>query len=479
MFTYRNASPVQQETWAPEINSFSTVYAFAATEVGRGTDLRRIGTEAHYVHTNRSLMLVTPRGDAAKCWINNALHSAEFAMVLARLIVNGTDEGHHWIRVPLRAAPGETPYSSVRIQRADPKGGIVANQTGIVSFVGHRVPVDHLMGGWARIDAEGHYQSDITRPQRYSRCLDTFLQERLFPATGAVHALRRAAAITLRYSMHRRVHRRSLIEHDHYQERLVPLIARARALDAGLDFVIEECASGYDRPPLRQQRRLLYSLTSAFKATASWQTNQALGELRELCGGHGFHSYNEIVALRNDYEVTTTYAGDNTILCFEAIRSAARHGLPELPRTSGRPRQDNVADQAQELLLEAAKRWLDQWRHTGELALARPFAEALCAAMALDRWQPEDPQEEHLRSVYGAECLLGLLPQMHAAGLPHVPDAKLLLTERSRHSTTLGQHPHRLLDILVVPEELLDVPLAHADYAARTLDLAEPTHAIG
>jgi acyl-CoA oxidase len=469
-----HASPAQEEAYAKEVNTFSTVYAFAASEVGRGSDLRRVGTEAHYVHTSRSLMLVTPRGDTAKCWINNTLHSASVAMVLARLIVDGTDEGHHWIRVPLRAAAGGALYPEVCVQRADPKGGIAATQTGIVSFAGHQVPVDQLMSGWARIDDEGCYESDITRPQRYTRCLDTFVQERLFPVTGAAHALRRAAAIALRYSTHRRTYRKMLIEHSHYQERLVPVIARARALDAGLDFLVEECAQRYDCPPVPRQRGYLYAMTSAFKATTSWQANQSLAELRELCGGHGFHSYNEIVALRNDYEVNTTFAGDNTILCFESIRNAARTGVPDLGRGG-----DSVAERAREVLWQAAAHWLDRWRSTGEPALARPFAEALCAAVVLNHWQPDGPVEEQLRSLYGVDSLLGLLPRLQAAGLPGVPDATQLLAERARHSTAVGHQPQALLEVLAVPRELLDVPLAHPDYAARTLALAEPVDASG
>lgn len=74
------------------------------------------------------------------------------------------------------------------------------------------------------------------------------------------------------------------------------------------------------RPPPGVER----GLTSGATAHASWVTNAALLVLRELCGGHGFHSYNEIVTARVDRGINTTFGGDNTVLCYESVRVAAR-----------------------------------------------------------------------------------------------------------------------------------------------------------
>lgn len=284
-----HGSKHQVNAYREEVDNFHVVYCFAATEVGCGSDLKHLGTRVHYEHATRSLCFETPTMEAAKCWIGNSLHSATVAMVLARLIVNGVDEGHHWFRIPLRDVEGGRPHQGIRIRRADPKGGIVANQTGILLFDGYRVPVDALMGRWASIDESGHYQSGLAAENRFIACLETFIQERLFPATGAASALARAAAITLRYASHRKTFGKALVDHPHYRERLAPVIADALAAHYGVEYLIDECCARFNVKPVNENHRLLHGEISAFKAVLSWQTNTDLQVLRELCGGHGFH----------------------------------------------------------------------------------------------------------------------------------------------------------------------------------------------
>lgn len=50
----------QIDAYREEINTFGKVYCFAATEIGCGSDLHRIGTEVHYDHSDRSLHFKTP-----------------------------------------------------------------------------------------------------------------------------------------------------------------------------------------------------------------------------------------------------------------------------------------------------------------------------------------------------------------------------------------------------------------------------------
>ena len=472
-----HGSPAQVAAYRTEIDRFDTVYAFAATELGRGSDLRRLGTEAHYNHTDRSLTLRTPDNGATKCWIGNSLFSAEVAMTLARLIVDGVDEGHHWIRVPLREKEGALPYAGIRIQRADPKGGIVANQTGMIRFDDHRIPAEALMSSWAQISPDGRYQSDIGPHERYSRCMETFIQERIFPVAAAAQAVRRAAAIAVRYSTRRTAYRRPLIGHAHYQERLTPVVARALALREAMELLIQDARLGYGTV---EGRSRLYGRTSGFKAATTWQANTALGELRELCGGHGFHAFNEIVSMRNDFEINTTFAGDNTILCYESARITARDGLSAPPNSSAEP-DVWPAERTGSLLARLAHALLGEWRDTSRYALCVPHVQSATAAAVLAHWQPSDPEgvEARLRDLYGVDSVLQLAAPALAHGLLDQAAVAGLTRVRTALCGRLGADPEPLLTALDVPESLLDVPIAHPDYEARTLDLAADTYAWG
>ncbi|MFI6172233.1 acyl-CoA dehydrogenase family protein [Nocardia sp. NPDC051052] len=429
-------NPAQVAAYRDEVDRMDRVYAFAATEIGRGTNLLSIGTEVHYRHEDRSLRITTPTDDAAKYWIGNSLFSATHAMILARLMIDGADEGHHWFRVPLRSVEGALPLPGVRIRRADPKGGIAGNQTGMIHFDQYRMPLDALLSGWAHIDESGGYVSEIPRRQRYLRCLGTFSQERVFPVTGAAGVLRRCAAITLRYSTHRETSGKTLLTFQHYRERLMPIVAEALALHHLTEHLIEEWTTRYPAEPVTLYGRALSGLTSAAKAHASWAANTSLVTLRELCGGHGFHSHNEIVTARVDGEINTTFGGDNNVLCYESVRAAARYATPTLsPAPVLAEAGLNSSSQAIDLLEALAERLLQRWRETQSGALCRPHVHATCAAHLLRRWtaNSQGTIDDTLQRLYAVTTLLSLTDHLVAEDLLDGAAIRALFAQR-RHA---------------------------------------------
>ncbi|GAA2101298.1 acyl-CoA dehydrogenase family protein [Streptomyces albiaxialis] len=464
-----HGSAAQVAAYRDEISRMDRVYAFAVTEIGRGTNLLSLGTEVHYRHEDRSLRVVTPSDDAAKYWIGNTLFSATHAMTLARLVVDGTDEGHHWFRVPLRPDEGAAPFAGVRIDPAGPKGGLEASQTGMIRFDQYRMPVDALMSAWAHIDADGRYVSGTARRERYVRCLRTFTQERVFPVTGAAGVLRRSAAIVLRYSTHREAFGAVLLERQHYRERLMPVVAEALALHHLTEHLIEEWTG--EAPAAS-----LYGLTSGAKAYASWAANANLVALRELCGGHGFHSYNEIVTARVDGEISTTFGGDNTVLCYESTRAAAKTSgrvVPPVPAVDEEGLRDG--EHGAGLLGDLAGRLLRRWESSQRGALCRPHVRASRAALLLRRWarHSQGATDDALRQLYAVHCLLGLAEHLLAEGLLDGAGVRGLLAQRAALSDRCAEDPAAVLGLLNVPEALLDVPLAHPDYVRRTVALTE------
>ncbi|MFD9893453.1 acyl-CoA dehydrogenase family protein [Amycolatopsis sp. NPDC059027] len=475
-----HGSPAQVAAYRDEIDRMDRVYAFAVTEIGRGTNLLSLGTEVHYRHEDRSLRVTTPSDDAAKYWIGNSLFSATHAMLLARLVVDGTDEGHHWFRVPLRPAEGALPFPGVRIRRADPKGGIVGNQTGMIHFDRYRIPPDALLSAWAHIDDSGRYVCEIARRARYPRCLETFSQERVFPVTGAAGALRRGAAIALRYSTHRETFGSTLLSYQHYRERLMPVVAGALGLHHLTEHLIEEWTSRHAAEPVARHRQALYGLTSGAKAHASWAANTNLVALRELCGGHGFHSHNEIVTARVDGEINTTFGGDNTVLCYESVRVAAKNtAADDAPATVPVLTEDGLrsCDDGVVLLEALAERLLRRWRSTQRGTLCRPHVDASCAALALRRWKGHSrgSVDDTLRQLYSVTSLLNLTEHLVAEELLDSTGIRGLLDQRRVLSDRCADHHTEVLDLLDVPAALLDVPLAHPDYVHRTVAAARDT----
>ncbi|MGW0393355.1 acyl-CoA dehydrogenase family protein [Streptomyces sp. NPDC003042] len=459
-----HAGPVQLRSYGPEIDSMGKVYCFAASELHAGSDLKRVRTTATYSSQDRELILSTPGPADSKVWIGNSLHSGDVAMVLARLVVAGRDEGHHWIRVPLRAGGKVLP--GVSIGRAEPKGGVTANQTGVLSFTDCRLPVSALMNRWASIDADGTYSSPLPRHRRFEECLATFTHERLFPSVGAAHAQRLACAVTTRFAAVKQSFGSPLLGHAHYRTRLTTAVGRALAsryaLEALADIAVARASDG---PPAGDQ--VLHALISCGKSGSTGDARHTLAETRELCGGLGYHDANQIAPLLHDYEIAVTFGGDNTVLGYQATRYALRQ----------RKEFDAALDEAVAAAggLDCVHRLraicdalLDHVDEHGPGEATTRWTRAVHQLLALGWWaaQAGTPLENRLLGQYAASCVLEHALAGLRAGILDQDDVLRLEAER-QEAAGAAFDAGELLELLAVPEELITAPIARPDFAER------------
>lgn len=469
-----HGGPQQLRSYGVEIDGMTKVYCFAASELHAGSDLKQVRTTATYDPQDGTLVLNTPGPAAGKVWIGNSLHTGDVAMVLSRLRVGGRDEGHHWIRVPLREDGMVLP--GVRIGRAEPKGGVTANQTGVLSFTDCRLPLSALMNRWASIDADGVYSSPLPRHRRFEECLATFTHERLFPSAGAAYAQRLACAVTTRFAVAKRTFGRPLIGHEHYRMRLSTAVGRALAaryaVEALSGIAVARAAHG---EPARDQ--VLHALISCGKSGCTGDARHTLAEARELCGGLGYHDANQITPLLHDYEIAVTFGGDNTVLGYQASRYALRH----------REAFDAVLDEAvagsgglgTALQLRAVcDALLDRVDEHGSGDASTEWTRAVCQTLAIGHWaaHAESPLSRRLLGQYAASCVLEhALTGLRAGILDQ--DEVLRLEEARRAAAGSPLDSDELLRALAVPEELITAPIARQDFAELHVAAAHAGHA--
>ncbi|CAI9787647.1 unnamed protein product [Fraxinus pennsylvanica] len=60
--------------------------------------------------------------------------------------------------------------------------------------------------------------------------------------------------------------------------------------------------------------KTIHVVSSAFKATLTWHNLRTLQECREACGGQGVKTENRIGQLKGEYDVQSTFEGDNNVL---------------------------------------------------------------------------------------------------------------------------------------------------------------------
>lgn len=99
---------------AREIDALNVTGCFALTELGWGNNAVEMGTTATYDPASQTWDLHTPGVLASKYWITNGAVHAAWAVVFARLLVRGRDEGVHGLLVRIRHPDG-SPCAGVTI----------------------------------------------------------------------------------------------------------------------------------------------------------------------------------------------------------------------------------------------------------------------------------------------------------------------------------------------------------------------------
>lgn len=432
----------QVHDYREEINRLGAVYAFGCTEIARGSEVGNLQTTVIHDSQNHCLILDSPSAQACKFWIGNALHAAQVVMVLGRLIVNGVDEGLHWFRVRIRENENGPLLPGVRITTCDPKGGIHANQVAGIRFCAMKLPLEAMMQRYARFSPDGVFSSDIMRKERLTCAMQTFIQERLFLIAAACGAASLCVHLGYRFACHRLVknadNNQPLLSRALFRQRLYVEQLKVLALKLLEQAVLARFEGMWSQPKKRTE---LHILAAIAKSVGTWLGLDVIRATRQLCGSQGFHHDNQIVTLCMDHEISTTFAGDNSILCAQVARDAI---------TRPRFASHNIAQRIESLIV-------DQCRTSADFSHRQ--AVALTYARALDLILVEGERDRLVSPATLQDMLHVFSPVLHPWGLSVAGDELELHATQAR----LGE----IDDLLKPPPELVSAPIDKSDYVER------------
>ncbi|MBC7372633.1 MAG: acyl-CoA dehydrogenase family protein [Frankiales bacterium] len=292
---------------------------FAMSEVGHGSDVRSIRTQARFDVQAGEFVLHTPDEDARKDWIGNAARHARLAVVFAQLDVAGQARGVHAFVVPIRSDAGDV-LPGVEIEDCGDKMGLQGVDNGRLRFSAVRLPREALLDRYGQVSSEGEYTSAIGSPgARFFTMIGALVQGRISIAGAGLAAGRNALTIAVRWGERRRQFGTGLdmdtplMDYLTHQRRLLPAIATSYALQALHDHVTSLYVIQLSDPiPARQ--REVEALAAGLKAVATWHMARSIQDSRECCGGKGYLAENRFATLRADSDVFVTFEGDNTVL---------------------------------------------------------------------------------------------------------------------------------------------------------------------
>lgn len=308
MSMYSLGTEKHHSKYLPDIMSGKLLGGFAMTEVGGGSDVQGVETEAIYDHATRSFVLNTPTENAKKAYIGNAALHGEMMVVFAQLKMtpDGESQGVHAFMVPIRDKQGNA-KQGVTIEDCGHKVGLNGIDNGYLSFKDVKVPYDALLDRFASIGANGAYKSDIEKKsKRFFKMISTLVTGRIFVSMVSLSGMKNALASSVEFAENRKVFGDTLMDKQATQARLLPHVANAYAMHFATRHLMDEFT--------KDSSKDLETMAAAVKAVSSDLAIDAVDEGRKLAGGAGYMSTERYGALRADMDIFRTFEGDNTVL---------------------------------------------------------------------------------------------------------------------------------------------------------------------
>ncbi|KAJ8471506.1 hypothetical protein OPV22_025849 [Ensete ventricosum] len=289
---------------------------FAMTELGHGSNVRGIETIATYDTNTREFVINTPCESAQKYWIGGVANDATHTIIFSQLLINGISQGIHAFVAQIRDVDGNV-RPNVRIADCGHKTGLNGVDNGRIWFDNLRVPREDLLNSVADVLPDGQYVSSIKdKDRRFAAFMAPLTFGRVNIAATAVYISKVALAIAVRYGLTRRAFSISangpevpLLDYPSHQWRLLPLIAKICAMSSAANYLKRLYVK---RTPETNKSIHIYS--SSLKATLTWHNMRTLQECRKTCGGQGLKTENRIGILIGEYDVQSTFEGDNNVL---------------------------------------------------------------------------------------------------------------------------------------------------------------------
>ncbi|XP_041005350.1 acyl-coenzyme A oxidase 3, peroxisomal-like [Juglans microcarpa x Juglans regia] len=304
------------DKWLRDTENYAIKGCFAMSELGHGSNVRGIETVTTYDSNSGEFVINTPCESAQKYWIGGAAKHATHTIVFSQLNINGKNQGVHAFIAQIRDADGNV-CPNIRIADCGHKIGLNGVDNGRIWFNNVRIPRENLLNSVADVSPDGQYLSAIKDPdQRFAAFLAPLTTGRVNIAIAAIYSSKTSLAIAIRYSLTRRAFSVTpngpevlLLDYPSHQRRLLPLLAKTYAMS----FAGNDLKKIYvKRTP--ESNKIIHVVSSAYKATFTWHNMRTLQECREACGGQGLKTENRVGHLKSEYDVQSTFEGDNNIL---------------------------------------------------------------------------------------------------------------------------------------------------------------------
>ena len=319
----------QRAQWLSKVENWEITGCYAQTELGHGSNVRRIECQARWNSDTKDFTIHTPTLTASKWWIGSLGRTANHAVVVAQLLIpepNGKmiSHGPHQFMVQIRSLRNHKPLEGVVIGDIGPKYGYASMDNGYMLFNHFRVPRNALLAKYSNVDEQGKY----TKPQNPATVYGSMTYARAILIGQARLVLARAVTVAVRYTLIRRqfsdrdsvptdTPEEAVLNYSTVQIRVLPLLATTYALH----YTAETMNNVYHSTRARIEKdndfsklAEMHAVSSGLKSLCTSLAANGIETCRRALGGHGFGSGSGLISLNANYLSKPTVEGDNWMI---------------------------------------------------------------------------------------------------------------------------------------------------------------------
>uniref|UniRef100_A0A8C9A5C1 Acyl-coenzyme A oxidase n=1 Tax=Prolemur simus TaxID=1328070 RepID=A0A8C9A5C1_PROSS len=354
-------SEEQIAKWEPLCKTYQIIATYAQTELGHGTYLQGLETEATYDPATQEFVIHSPTITATKWWPGDLGRSATHALVLAQLICSGARRGMHGFIVPIRSLQDHTPLPGITVGDIGPKMNFDQLDNGFLRLDHVRVPRENMLNRFAQVLPDGTYIKLGTEQSNYLSMVVTRVEILL---GEILPHLQKACVVAVRYSVIRRQSRlrpsdpeAKILDYQTQQHKLFPPLAMSYAFHFLAVSILEFFQRSYSAILDRDFSLLpeLHALSTGAKAMMADFCIQGAEMCRRACGGHGYSKLSGLPSLVTRVSASSIYEGENTVLYLQVARliKDSVHQLQTLTQSGAD--QHEAWNQTTVIHLQAAK----------------------------------------------------------------------------------------------------------------------------
>ncbi|XP_013176608.1 PREDICTED: probable peroxisomal acyl-coenzyme A oxidase 1 [Papilio xuthus] len=319
----------QKAYWMKRAKNMEIIGTYAQTELGHGTFIRGLETQATYDPDTEEFVLHSPALSSYKWWPGGLAHTANYCVVMARLYIKGKSHGIHPFMVQIRDEETHMPLPGIKLGEIGAKLGFNTVNNGFLGFENHRIPRDRMLMKNAQVLKDGTFVAGSNSKLTYG----TMVFVRVIIVNSMANMLAKAVTIAVRYSAIRRQSQPKpnepepqILDYVTQQHKLFIAIASSHAFYINamwlweIYYSVTSQLAGGNLDNLPE----LHALACCLKPLSTIDATTMIEKCRLACGGHGYMLSANLAQTYGLATAAYTYEGENTVLLLQAARSLVK-----------------------------------------------------------------------------------------------------------------------------------------------------------